>query len=335
MEVTALGVNSAFATGDYYDAIPLISVEEAIDRIYTCGTDVIAQLEILKELKSKAKYLYDPRWQSNFLIKFDSPSPKRPGKKLTIGLDFGGDIRHMLKRLGLTVADVDFWFCSHPHQDHVGGIESIALSTFFNPFAFDKKKWLDENGYSAANEAAFNGHELPDIHKPTLMAEKKVMKRVWMAAKPGLDTLTGVKRPKLKTYFQVKSLDGNAEFTYKDGPVTWTVELIESQHVVGGSEKMPSFGLYFKGSHGKNVFFPTDTLLMVPPQIEMYYRDATVIYQDTETGPKSGVHSHIDEIRKAPPEIKRKLLLYHFNLPPEVSEGEFMGVLKIGDVHIW
>lgn len=59
MEVTALGVNSAFATGDYYDAIPLVSVEEVIDRIYTCGTDVIAQLEILKELKSKAKYFYN------------------------------------------------------------------------------------------------------------------------------------------------------------------------------------------------------------------------------------------------------------------------------------
>jgi ribonuclease BN (tRNA processing enzyme) len=335
MKVTALGVNSAFATGEYYNAVPLSFVEEQLEKVLISGVDVVPIEEIIVSIKKEAKLLYDAKWQSNFLLEFDCLSPKRPGKKLTIGLDFGGDIRHMLKRIGKTVADVDFWFCSHPHQDHVGGIESIALSTFFNPYAFDKKRWLDENKYSAANEAAFDGKQLPDEHKPTIMAEKKVMRKVWMAAKPGLDTLTGVKRPKLKTYFQVKSLEGNSEFTYKDGDVTWTVELIESQHIVGGSEKMPSFGLYFKGSHGKKILFPTDTLLMVPPQTEMYYKDATVIYQDTETGPKSGVHSHIDEIRKASPEIKKKLLLYHYNAVPVVDEGEFMGILKTGDVHEW
>jgi len=94
MKITALGVNSAFAIG------------------------------------SSKNGLYDPKFQSNFLIEF----PQENGDTYKFVLDFGGDIRHSLAMAGLKVGDIDGWYSSHPHADHIGGVEAIALSTIFNPY---------------------------------------------------------------------------------------------------------------------------------------------------------------------------------------------------------
>lgn len=61
--------------------------------------------------------------------------------------------------------------------------------------------------------------------------------------------------------------------------------------------------------------------------------DNEIYTPNCETGFRSGVHSHIDDIRKVDPEIKRKCYLYHYNEEPVVDEGEFAGVLKMGEVH--
>lgn len=62
-----------------------------------------------------------------------------------------------------------------------------------------------------------------------------------------------------------------------------------------------------------------------------------MIYQDCETSPfPSDVHAHITDLKTLPPEIKSKMLIYHYQETPTVGkhidEKEFKGVLKMGDV---
>lgn len=301
MKVIALGVNSAFATGEY---------------------------------REDGSYL--PKWQSNFLVEFAMPG-KIKDDIYRFVIDFGSDIRHALARHGLRLGDIDAWYCSHPHADHIGGVEGIALSTVFNPF-WNKRKaeWLQnqqDNSLDAVADRLFDGEPIPDECKPTLWGHKTVLDEVWSAAAPGLRTLQGVQVVSLETYFDVKVMKSNINYTFQDGDRFWEVDTVMSTHVLAGTTLMPSYGLRFRGSDGQNILFPTDTLWMMPPNMSGFYKRAHVIYQDCETGIKSGVHSHIDDIKQADSTIKKKCYLYHYNEEPQVEEDEFMGVLKMGDVH--
>ncbi len=309
MKVTMLGVNNAFCVGEFDE---------------------------------QGRYL--AKFQSNILIEFDEASFYEDGrirydflnkKTIRMVIDFGCDIRHALKRIGLTMNDIDIWYCSHPHADHIGGVEGIALSTFFNPFYNEFKKTAmalhnnDVLGFVQRHKI------LPDSHKPIMLGDRTVLDELWEASRPGLNTLQNVRNVSLETYFNVIPMGQESQFRIKEGHRVWEFYTVQSTHVIGGTKHMPSFGLFFSlldGNNPVNIFFPTDTMLFMPPATLTFYRDAHVIYQDCETGYKSGVHSHIDDIRKVDPEIKRKLLLYHYNTEPEVDEDEFMGVLKMGDV---
>lgn len=307
MKVTMLGVNSAFAVGEFKDG------------------------------------LYDPKFQSNFLFEFQNATFGfkdkiiRKEKTLRLLLDAGGDIRHSLKNVGLTSAQIHGVYCSHPHSDHIGGIEYLALTTFFNPFyTRDKKEALDLTDSNPVLKYIRSNGDLAKNWKPFFLGEKSVLEDVWKAYIPGLDTLEGVRKPTLETYFDVIDMNHEdfwIEEIMPDNTIKkWTFYTIESTHVVSGTKHMNSFGLFFESKDVK-LYFPTDTMLMMPPSMKHFYDLANFVYQDTETGIRSGVHSHIDDIRKVDGEIKRKLFLYHYNEEPIVEPGEFAGVLKTGEVH--
>lgn len=335
MRVIPIGVNSAFATGEYMEAITLVDLQE----ILQSGTE-----NILEQVIKKLKTLYDPRLQSNFLLEFDNAVLKnKDATKIYVNkpvirilVDAGGDARHGLKRRNLTVNDIDVFYVSHPHSDHIGGIECAALMSFFNPFYNQQKKHgLSDNNMNILSYI-LKGGNVPSHWKPILMGQEEVIEETWNAFQPGLNTLQGVRNVTADTYFDVVKMDGldfvitekQPDNTYK----TWTFYTVESTHVVGGTKHMPSFGLFFN-SDTKNIYFPTDTMLMMPPSMKDFYDLADIIYQDTETGFKSGVHSHIEDIKKVDPTIKKKLYLYHYNEEPVINADEFAGILRIGDVH--
>ena len=62
-------------------------------------------------------------YQSNMVITASS------GKRLLI--DCGGDARFSLAECGLRPQDLDAVYISHLHADHIGGMEWLALSTYF------------------------------------------------------------------------------------------------------------------------------------------------------------------------------------------------------------
>jgi len=345
MKITAIGVNGAFSTGEYESTL---LEEEACDLIYEMikspEAKYLSQDAIKARINQVSKTRYNPRWHSNFLIEFDMPSKRDRQSPYRLLLDVGGDIRHALKALNLSSRDIDGVYISHPHNDHIGGMEYMGLTTLFNPFyTLEKKQWLGEA--FIANKL-FNEEKTwpnpPPNAKPDLFVHKKVLGPLRRAIGPGLDTVQGVPDVCLETYFDIhlvgKQEDGSTTtHVFQDGEDTWKIKPIFAMHVFSSSEEMPSYGISLQHSDGYDVLMPTDIQYMIPPQLEVHYRKADRIYMDCETSPfPSGVHPHIsDLIDNLAPDIQKKCLLYHYDMPPKVPEDMFYGILKQGDWHIY
>ncbi|WP_232220743.1 MBL fold metallo-hydrolase [Legionella tunisiensis] len=50
----------------------------------------------------------------------------------TLLIDAGGDLRFSLNEQHLTYADIKSVYISHLHADHIGGLEWLAINTFFD-----------------------------------------------------------------------------------------------------------------------------------------------------------------------------------------------------------
>lgn len=343
MKVTALGVGSAFVTGMYEDAIPVDQVRELVKKM-AASPDLQTASDELAEafIKRFSQRCYRPRWQSNFLIEFDMPDKRGKGGPYRLLLDAGADLRHSLKGVGLGASDIDGIYISHPHSDHIGGIEFLALSTLFNPFyAPAKKEWLGEQFIT---DKLFLEQESwpcpPGNSKPDIFIHRKVLEPLRRAVGPGLDTVQGVPDVRLETYFDIhvigKQKSGETKkYTFHDGDDNWKVTPIFAMHVISSSEEMASYGISLEHSSGYNILFPTDTQHMMPPQLESHYKRANRIYMDCETSDfPTGVHPHMNDlVNRMDPDIQKKCFLYHYDQIPEVPEGMFAGILRAGDTH--
>ncbi len=334
MLLKALGVNSAFSVGSFQDAVPLSDALRALE-----SSEPKREVE---SLKSKARKLYDPKWQSNFLLEFDTPNKRgKPGDPYRLLVDCGCDIRHALLAQGLSFNDIDGVYISHPHSDHIGGIEGFALSTIFNPYySKAKKEWCGEkfvvDKLIELGEKPFP----PDFAKPDLFVHPKVLIDLRAAVRPGLDTMQGVSYVSLETYFNIITVGKDHEghrlsHRFHDGSREWKMTPVFAMHVISATEEMPSYGLSMECSDGTYVLMPTDTQHMVPPQLDVLYKKATAVYMDCETGKfASGVHPHISElIEHMHPDIQKKCYLYHYQSDPEYPPGMFKGILRTGDAH--
>ncbi|HMV76370.1 MAG TPA: MBL fold metallo-hydrolase [Leptospiraceae bacterium] len=338
MKIISLGVNSAFATGTYEETLNAAKLQDFLKTVEH-KPDAEFRNDIQEYINSQKEISYRPKWQANFLIEFDRPS-KRDGKPpYRLIVDFGGDVRHSLKGFGLNFNQIDGYYVSHPHADHIGGVEGIALMTFFNP-AYSQKKleWL--NGEFIADKIVGKAQEgqgrykVPDFAKPDLFGHRDVLQELWQAARPGLRTIQGVREIYLDTYFDVHIMIPNRSYIMEDGLKKWSIYTMLSVHIVAGDDIMPSYGLILESD--KMILMPTDTQFMTPPQLKTHYKRADIVYQDCETSPfPSGVHPHINELKKLPQEYRSKMLLYHYDEPPVVEEGEFLGTLKTWEIRVY
>ena len=345
MKITAIGVNAAFSTGEYEKVVAEKDAYDLLIEILSSpDSNSLSKDAIKVRLAQLSRIRYNPRWQSNFLLEFDMPSKRNGQNPYRLLLDVGGDVRHALKTLGLSSSDIDGIYISHPHNDHIGGMEYMGLTTLFNPFyTVAKKRWLGDD--FIANKL-FHEEKTwgtpPSSTKPDLFIHKKVLEPLRRALGPGLDTVQGVPDVCLETYFDVhlvgKQEDGTTiTHLFEDGKETWKMKPIFAMHVFSSSEEMPSYGVSLQHSTGYHILMPTDIQYMIPAQLEMHYKRADRIYMDCETSPiPSGVHPHIsDLINYLDPEIQKKCLLYHYDNYPKVPEGMFYGILKAGDWHIY
>ncbi len=234
-------------------------------------------------------------YQSNALV------TSRTGKKLLI--DCGTDIRFSLAETsvdGNPNDDIDAIYITHLHSDHIGGMEWMAFTTFFNP----------------------------NKEKPVLFMEENVMADMWnYCLKGGLGCIEG-KRMHLTDFFECRAAPGGGAFTWEGIRFT----MVKMRHIVTGYKNLYSHGLLMEeiDTGGPMIFFSSDTQFQ-PDFIREIAERTSVIFHDCETSPfKSGVHAHYDELATLPKRTKRKIWLYHYQPRPgyKAEEDGFRGFVK-------
>lgn len=221
----------------------------------------------------------------------------KSGKNLLV--DCGSDVRLSLHEQGFSHNDIQDVYISHLHSDHVGGLEWLAFATKFDP----------------------------NCQKPMLHASEDVLEHLWdKTLAGGLSSIQGVTAD-IYTYFQLDPIAANGYFTWH----SINFYIVQTIHVISGYAIMPVYGLLFT-VNGTTIYITTDSQL-IPFYLDSIYVKADIIFHDCETSPrKSGVHAHYSELRELPPEIKKKMWLYHYNgefLPDCKSDG-FAGYVVKG-----
>jgi ribonuclease BN (tRNA processing enzyme) len=204
-------------------------------------------------------------------------------------IDCGSDIRFSLQEadipLGNIASEIDAVYISHLHSDHIGGVETIALSAYFSP-----------------------GHR-----KPKLFAEEKLIRRLWLhSLKGGLQCIQG-RCMELEDYFECRPVSDSGSFIWEG----IKFRLMKMPHIQSGQKDHDSYGLIMEEhSEGANVFFTADTRFR-PELIKETAKRVDIIFHDCETSPfKTGVHAHYDELCTLPEDVKRKIWLYHYQPDP-------------------
>lgn len=235
----------------------------------------------------------EDNYHSNMLLQKDDDS---------LLIDAGSDIRFSLNKLHLTHLDIRNIYISHLHADHIGGLEWLALTTYFDP--------RYEN-------------------KPNLYISEHLVRDLWeKSLSGGLSTLQ-TEQASLEHFFNVKPLKQHEQFVWQNIPF----QLIQAVHVVNNYQLMPCYGLMFEYNE-KYIYLTADTQYS-PKQLLDYYKKADIIFHDCETAErKSGVHAHYSELLNIPKELRKKIWLYHYNpgkLPNAKADG-FLGFVKRGQV---
>jgi len=210
-------------------------------------------------------------YQSNMLI-------EENGKYLLI--DAGGDIRFALRDVGMSSKDINSVYITHLHNDHIGGMEYIAFTTFFDP----------------------------DREMPKLFCHKVLVEDLWSdSLKGGLSSVQG-RILNIYDYFDVQPLETQSSFEWEG----INFKLISSIHVFNGYSTIPTFGLMITSKTGYNVYLTSDTQF-TPDHMKEHYLKADMIINDCETSPfHSQVHAHYDDLKTLDKEIKAKMYLWHY-----------------------
>ncbi len=232
-------------------------------------------------------------YQSNMLLINDDE------EKLLI--DCGSDARFSLYECGYTYKDIQNVYISHLHADHVGGLEWLAFTRYF-----------DKN-----------------CDKPNIYLDKGIVDDLWnKVLAGGLSSLEDIDA-NLSTYFNVKEISDIHAFKWAGKEI----KLVQTFHFMSNAALCPSFGLMFK-TNNLTVFISTDTKFD-KDHFSEYYQKADIIFHDCETTPiKSGIHTTYDELKTLDPAIKSKMWLYHYNpgpLPNAIKDG-FRGFIQKGQI---
>lgn len=238
-------------------------------------------------------------FQSNILME------SRSGKHLLI--DCGSDIRFSLPAAfppGTNcLNEINAIYISHLHADHIGGLEWVAFSTYFNP----------------------------TIPRPGLYSESTMMRKLWEhSLQGGLSCING-KSMTLSDFFDCKRCTEGVPFLWEELIIT----PVKVPHVEAGYDEHPSYGLLIteEGKPGQ-VFITTD-IRFCPELIEEIAPQVQTIFHDCETSPfATGVHAHYNDLNTLSPNTKAKLWLYHYQPTPtqDAEKDGFQGFVKKGQV---
>jgi ribonuclease BN (tRNA processing enzyme) len=217
-------------------------------------------------------------YQSNMVITAAS------GKRLL--LDCGGDARYSLNECGMRQQDLDAVYISHLHADHIGGLEWLALSTYFA----QKPRRLQ------------------------LFGEQHLLEQLWNnSLRGGLECLQ-TKCTTLADYFACHAVAEGEQFQWEG--IRFTI--VKMLHIVGIDCNHHSYGLFIdSGKPGNKLVFISTDAIFQPELLQEIAAKADLIFHDCETSPyKTGVHAHYDQLCTLPAAIREKIWLYHYQTSP-------------------
>lgn len=239
-------------------------------------------------------------YQSNLLI-------EENGKYLLV--DAGGDIRFSLRDVNLSSKNIDAVYLTHLHNDHIGGMEYMAFTTFFDT----------------------------SREKLKLYCHKVLVEDLWSSSlRGGLSSIQG-QILNIYDYFNVHALNNDAEFEWQGIQLKMQTAI----HVFNGFSTIPTFGLMMKIKSGKNIYLTSDTQF-TPDYLKDAYEQADIIIHDCETSQfKTGVHAHYDDLKNLPVHLKNKILMWHYQddvidnfdeWNKKAIQDGFLGFLKKGEI---
>lgn len=197
-------------------------------------------------------------------------------------IDAGSDIRFSLRDVGLSYKNISAVYLTHLHGDHCGGLEYLAFTTYFDPSVKEKI---------------------------TLIGNNELIRELWNnSLRGGLKSVQG-KRTVLDDYFDVQMIKKNGKFFWED----IEFHIVQSVHVIDEYSIVPSFGLMMKDPDTNKTIYYTGDTQYCPNQIMDFYKSSDLIIHDCESLPfKSGVHASFMDLVNLPTEIKKKMMLHHY-----------------------
>lgn len=212
----------------------------------------------------------EDNFQSNAILQDDG------GRCLLI--DCGTDVRRALRAAGLSRHDLAGAYVSHLHGDHIGGLEWLGFSTYFDP----------------------------DAGRLPLFVPEPLVTPLWHdTLKGGMGALDhGPAR--LEDYFDVRPVPSGRHFVFGGT----RIDLVPVDHIRCGLSTMASYGLMIEAPAGPVLF--TSDCLFQPDTLMPYYDRARLIFHDCDTGPTpGGVHAHFQQLSTLPEAVRAKMWLYH------------------------
>jgi len=247
----------------------------------------------------------DDNYQSNILItKTGVINGETYTKNLLI--DAGEQIASSLYHYGYDERDIDYIFITHCHSDHNSGLNFLGYKTYFNP----------------------------DVEKPTLFANTKVMDTLWEnVLKGNMESINGVGRVKLSNYFNTISIFP------KDGFQFLNTEFfpVRMSHVIDDYDELPAFGLKWEENNIK--FFMSGDTQFDFWRLFPFWEWADIIFQDCEFAEyENSVHCQYNQLKELPSIYKNRMWLYHYILKDitfeemnkKVKDDGFLGLIKKG-----
>lgn len=227
-------------------------------------------------------------YQSNLLLE---------DKKNRLLIDCGSQAQQSLKTKGLDYPHIDHIYISHLHADHIGGLEWLGLSRYF-----DSK-----------------------CNKPTIYLHQDLKKPLWNKSLSGGMNCLEDKNATLSTYFNVHTC--HKCFTWNH----IRFHLIQTKHAYQYKKQLPCYGLFFTLNH-KHIYVTADTQF-TPKRLMPYYKKADLIFHDCDTSySTTTIHSPYEKLVTLPKAIKQKMWLYHYQDNPSLTPKQdgFQGFVKKG-----
>lgn len=198
----------------------------------------------------------------------------------------------LLQTAGLTEADIDVVLPTHSHADHVGGLETLALTNRYVAQKFMGKPKtqiiIDENYQRILWDYTLRGGlEWNEIDG--------------MAHKLQFSDYFDVIRPTWKTFAPRETFEVDLDDLH--------IEIFRTNHIPEQSNKWEASFISYGIMVDNRVFISCDT--QFDTDLIETYKNAEVMFHDVQFFP-GAVHAPLEDLKTLPKEIKEKMYLIHY-----------------------